>query len=303
MKTEPLSSNYMNIKMKMLSLAALGAVAMLTTGQAAPAPAPVTNATVLNSVTAQFTVFSQKIFPQNQSRTITNHTGTLITGEAEQGALATKGILEALQAVTGDGFDANTAKLVEAKFYAETNVYTVVYEFTHPATTNYFTGSEWAGLSNEFELTIATNMVFTNVGSQLQVVDTTQVYPLTNNNFSFSFSAEVVTATEKATNGSPITGTTAGTESGLASLSVNAPSNWVFSVSGFGTATLSSQKLGVDTNKVPLYVDLRDSSASVYGSGYMGGTVTNGVPTNEIPVLLKGTLTETFWKVMINQPQ
>ena len=292
----------------MSSVAALGAVTMLTNVQAVPAPVTVTNATVLNSVTAQFTVFSQKLFkisPTNQSRTITNHAGTMISGEAEQSALATKGILEALQAVTGDVFNTNTSKLVEATFYAETNVYTVVFQTTHPATTNYYISSEWAGLSNEFEATIATNMVFTNVGSQYQVVETAtmQVSPLTNNNFTFGFSTYAASVTEKATNGSPIARTTEGTESGLASLSVNAPSNWVFSVSGFGTAIVSSQKLGVDTNKVPLYVDLRDSSSSVYGTGYMGGTVTNGVPTNEIPVLLKGTLTETFWKVMINKPQ
>jgi hypothetical protein len=292
-----LSMNYMIAKLKILSVAALATVAAVTTARAAAAPSPVTSATVWNAVTVQYTVFS----PESPNYLSTNKAKTVITATTQQSALSTPSILEALAATTGDSFDPHTSKLVTSKSYTDTNVYTVVVTESGKKTTNYYTDPVFAGLSNVVEVTIATNWVFTNASTQLQVVDSKGVvYPLTNGNVTFSFNAYTANASVKATNGVPITGTTAGTEYGAGAFSVNSPSNWVFSSSGFGTATMSSTKLGVGTNGLPIYVDLRNSSSAVYGSGYMGGTVVNGVPTNETEVLVKGTLTETFWKVNLN---
>jgi hypothetical protein len=288
----------MMTKLKMLSMAALAAIAASTTSVRA-ATVTVTNATVWNDITVQFTVFAQA-----SPYLSTNKAGTSISAKTTQSAFTTKTLLEAVAADTGDGFNPATSKLVSAKSYADTNVYTVVDLLT--MRTNYYDLPYFAGLSNEVYLTIATNPVFTNVATQLEVVDAANnVYPLTNGHFGFTFSSYTLNGSENAVGGVPITGTEKGTAYGIGSLQVDAVTNWVFSSSGYGTATVSPMNL--QTSKDPLYVDIRSSSSAVAGAGTMGGTLTTNIdgvadiPTNYTIVVVKGTLTESFWKFMVNQ--
>jgi hypothetical protein len=290
-------------KLKMLTFAILCSIAASATARAAAAPM-VTNATVLNTVSLQFTVLSQKQYPPNMNRALTNKAGTLITVAEQQGALSTAGVLGALAAATGDNFNPKTSRLVLARTYSNTPAYTVVLKTTVPPTTNVYVSPVFAGLSNAFEVTIATNLAFSVTGTQWEVVDAAgNVFVFTNGNgsFNFNFNASIVSGSEQAVGGVPIAGTEAGTEAGMGSFSVNAPSNWVFQANGFGTAVLTPKKLGLGTNGVPVFVDTRSSSSTVAGAGTMGGTVVNGIPTNDIPVLLKGSMIESFWKVVLNQ--
>jgi hypothetical protein len=287
-------------KLKLLSMTLLAAIAASATpARAAAAATAVTNATVWNDITVAFTVFSQ-----SSPYLSTNKAGSLITAKTGQSSFTTKTLLEAVAADTGDGFDPGTSKLVTAKSYADTNVYTVVDLLN--MTTNYYDLPVFAGMSNEVYVTVATNLVFTNTTSQLEVVDNSgNVYPLTNGHFNFSFTSYSADASEKAVGGVPVTGTETGTSFGIGSLTVSAVTNWVFgSASGFGTATLKPENL--QTSKNPLYVDVRNSSSAVAGAGYTGGTLTTNatggsVPTNYTIVVVKGTLSESFWKVLVNQ--
>ncbi|MGA2176302.1 MAG: hypothetical protein ABSH38_15100 [Verrucomicrobiota bacterium] len=295
----------MTNKLKMLSMAVLATVAAVTSTQAATAT--VTSATVLNTVGVQLTVYTQEA-------PTTNNAKTLISEKVKQSAFNTKALLAALQATMADkGFNTNTAKLVLAQSYTDTNVYVFLQTNTATTnvTTNYSTQTNYAGLTNANGNTIATNVVFTNSTSQYEVVDDKVVYPLTNNDFYFGFDEYAKSGTEKATNGVGINGTGSGTAYGFGYVSVNSPADWTFDVSGFGSGTGVSKNLG--THKAPIFIEIKDFSSAVAGTGSMGGTlvpyyITNVVGTNTIittntyltnatSVLLKGTLTESFWKI------
>ncbi|MGO8698962.1 MAG: hypothetical protein ACLQVY_14705 [Limisphaerales bacterium] len=284
-------------KVNILSMAVLAAIAAVSTP--APAATPVTAATVLNDVTVTFTTYSQEV-----PYLATNRTGTQITAKTAKGAFNTTTLLQAVATDTGYSFNPATSKLVAAKSYTDTNVYTYITTNAGVVTTNYTDNTNLLTfLSDEGITPIATNIVFTNAGTILEVVDAGGVsYPLTNGHYSFSFNTYTTDGSEKAVGGVQMTGTEAGTVYGAGLLSVNAPSNWVFSVSGFGTGTLISKNLG--TGKAPVYVDLRDSGSKVHGVGQMyydGGTVTNiATGLNYGEVLVTGTLTESSWKVILN---
>jgi hypothetical protein len=297
----------MTNKLKMLSMAVLATVAAVTSTQAAT----VTNATVLNTVGVQLTVYTQEAATTNKAK-------TLITEKVKQSGFNTKALLAALQATMADnGFSTNTAKLVLAQSYADTNVYVFLQTNTSTTnvTTNYSTSTNFAGLTNANGNTIATNVVFTNSMSQYEVVDGKAVYPLTNGDFNFGFDEYAKSGTVKATNGVAINGTGSGTAYGFGYVDVNSPADWTFDVYGFGTGTAVSKNLG--TAKAPIFIEIKDFTSAVAGTGSMGGTlvpyyITNVVGTNTIittntyvtnatSVLLKGTLTESFWKIEKNQ--
>jgi hypothetical protein len=289
----------MMTKLKVLSIAVLTAIGASSTTAQAATPVTVTNATVWNDITVQFTVFSQA-----SPYLSTNKAGTSISAKTTQSAFTTTTLLEAVAADTGDGFNPATSKLVSAKSYGDTNVYTVVDALSK--TTNYYDNPVFAGMSNEVYVTIATNVVFTNTTTRLEVVDkANNVYPLTNGHFSFGFSSYTLDGSETAMGGVPITGTEKGTGYGIGSLEVDAVTNWIFTSSGYGTATVSPMNL--QTSKDPLYVDVRSSISTVAGAGTMGGTLTTNVdgvaniPTNYTVVVVKGTLAESVWKVWVNQ--
>jgi len=292
-------------KMKVLHLAVLATLAasLASARAATTAPAAVTNATVLNNISVQLTVFSQA-----NPYLSTNKTGTLITAKSGQSAFTTTTLLEAAAADTGDSFDPATSKLISAKSYMNTNVYTYVTTNGGVVTTNYTDNTNLlADLLRAKIIPIATNVVFTNSTTQLEVIDAAnKVYPLTNGHFGFNFTAYAANASEQAVGGMPVTGTEAGTASGIGSLTVNSATNWVFgSASGFGTAAFKSENL--QTGKNPLYVDIRSSSSAVAGAGYTGGTYTTNLDgvadilTNATVVVVKGTVTESLWKVLVNQ--
>jgi hypothetical protein len=117
------------------------------------------------------------------------------------------------------------------------------------------------------------------------------------------------------TNSDPFTGAYyTGTFYGSGGLNVTAnttnngsASGWSFDVSGFATGNGSIKNLGTTKNKVNIQAS--GSVATVAGSGYYGGTVTtnivttqglNGQPylTGATPVIIKGTVTTTFYKTL-----
>ncbi len=292
-ETEILSNKYMTNKLKMLSMAALATVAAVTSSQAATP----TNVTVVSKISVTLTAYPVDTL-------VTNKTGTVITATDKASAFTTKTLLASIATASGIAIaNTNTAALAWTNALVLTNGYLVAYTNSGKGTflTNFFTGTNYAGLTNiagvnvnqgVVGLTIATNLIYVSVASGYATVIGKAISIVSNVNFSaFPIGGYGgFTGSSKALDGVSIPSATSGSYAiSEASLSLNSPSNtWTLAVSGNGgTGSRSVQNLG--TAKAPAYLETSDTSVPVVGQGMaVSATSTNYYD-------FKGTVTESFW--------
>jgi len=277
-------------KLKMLSLAAIVAVAAGTTTRAATP----TNVTVLEKLTLSLTTYWEEPY-------VTNSKQTEITAKVKEGGFNTKTLLAAINAAGGLSFDTNKSSLAQSNNYVLTNGYVVV--FTNSAQTNVYTniytGTNFAGLTNVNTegLTIATNLIYYQTGSGWVVVDGAVITPLTNTlplGIYVSGAGGTVGST-KAIKGVRIPSSLNGSgKYAYGYVELNTSSNtWSIYVNGYGGSSETTvQNLG--TTKAPAYVDTSNQTAPVAGSG----TLVTATSTNNYS--LKGDVSCMFWKMIKN---
>ena len=288
-ETEILSNKYMIKKLKMFSMAALATVAAVSTAQAATP----TSVTVLNKVGVTLTAYSADTY-------VTNKAGTEITAKTTPSAFTMKSLLAAISVATRSSIDTNKASLGYTNTYVLTNGYIVAYTNIGKGTysTNAVYGTNYAGLTNlaTTGLTIASNMVYAWVAGGWATVVGTTISPNTNLPNYFDAYAGAYGAdngNEKAFDRVPLLNSRAGTAViSEGSLHLFGTTNtWSLYVSGYGGSSSSSVMILV-TEKAPVYIETSNANVPVYGSGTdISATATNNYT-------FKGTLTDTFWKII-----
>jgi hypothetical protein len=289
-ETEILSNKYMIKKLKMFSMAALATVAAVSTAQAATP----TNVTVLNKVGVMLTAYSADTY-------VTNKAGTEITAKTTPSAFTMKSLLAAINVATGSSIDTNKASLGYTNTYVLTNGYIVAYTNNGKGTysTNAVYGTNYAGLTNlaTTGLTIASNMVYARVAGGWATVVGTTISPTSTNlpNYFEAYAGAygAGNGNEKAFDGVPLLNSRAGTaviSEGYLDL-FGTTNTWSLYVSGYGGSS-SSSVMNLGTEKAPVYIETSNANVPVYGSGTdISATATNNYT-------FKGTLTDTFWKII-----
>lgn len=277
-------------KLKMFSMAALATVAAVSTAQAATP----TNVTVLNKVGVMLTVYSADTY-------VTNKAGTEITAKTTPSAFTMKSLLAAINVATGSSIDTNKASLGYTNTYVLTNGYIVAYTNNGKGTysTNAVYGTNYAGLTNlaTTGLTIASNMVYARVAGGWATVVGTTISPTSTNlpNYFEAYAGAygAGNGNEKAFDGVPLLNSRAGTaviSEGYLDL-FGTTNTWSLYVSGYGGSS-SSSVMNLGTEKAPVYIETSNANVPVYGSGTdISATATNNYT-------FKGTLTDTFWKII-----
>ena len=278
-------------KLKMFSMAALATVAAVSTARAATP----TNVTVLNKVGIMLTAYFADPY-------VTNKAGTEITAKTTPSAFTMKSLLAAINVATGSSIDTNKASLGYTNTYVLTNGYILAYTNNGKGTysTNAVYGTNYAGLTNlaTTGLTIGSNMVYAWVAGGWATVVGTTISP-TSTNLPIYFDAYAGAygagnGNEKATNGVPLLNSHAGTaviSQGYLDLLFGTTNTWSLSVNGYGGSS-SSSVMNLGTEKAPVYIETSNANVPVYGYGTdISATATNSYT-------FKGTLTDTFWKII-----